>query len=180
MIVTNRSAGHRRRFILLLLSFLIILGAVGCATQQPTVRTFVLEDGTQYFLRPVEFQGDQGTALLDVTVRITDAGESTSVNFSLPVDIASVTRPNRVDEAAFLTSSGDEYPLAELRLLYVDAAVLRYESTVAFSDLEALVAAAHDREETITFRAIRGGRLEEFEAGERFYEGMRRLAISIE
>jgi hypothetical protein len=144
------------------------------------VRTFDLEKGTEYFVRPAEFRGERGTALVDLTITVTGTRESASVNFSLPVDTTSATRPERVEEAAFVTTAGAEYPVDELRFLYLDAAVLRYESTMDFAGLEALVAAVNDREEAITFRVRRDGRIEEYEAEEGFYEAMRRLAISME
>ena len=144
------------------------------------MRTFVVEDGTQYFVRPMRFRGESGTALVDMTVRVTDSEESVSVNFSLPVDFATTGRPNRVDSAAFVDTTGKEYVLQELRRLYVDASVLRYESSMAYEELVQLVEAVTEEEERIVLRTVRGETVDEFAGRSDFYESMKRLAISLE
>jgi anti-anti-sigma regulatory factor len=79
-----------------------------------------------------------------------------------------------------LDTTGKEYVLRELRRLYVDASVLRYESSMAYEELVQLVEAVTEEEERLVLRTVRGETVDEFAARSDFYESMKRLAISLE
>lgn len=56
------------------------IGLASCATPGPAVRIFLVEDGQQYFVRPVTIRGNPPNIDIDFTVRKTRANPTVTVN----------------------------------------------------------------------------------------------------
>lgn len=193
--VTDANVSKARRGVTLSALFLAIaLILSGCVSQGPPIRNYLLEDGRQYFVRPVEFRGENGTVLMDFTVRITEpegdgeaeagvgaeaGGEpdrSVSANFSAPL----VDGSREIDAAVFSTLDGDSLPLRELRFLFVGDGTVRYESTMAYEAFARLVEEASRDDRLITFRIRRNGAVESYRPRGDFYDAMERLALRLQ
>ena len=173
----RRSVATGRRGILLSAVLFVMLS--GCATQGE-IRSFLLEDGRQYFVRPVRLTGESGSVLMDFTVRLTEVeGEtrrSASANFSLPMGDGS----REIDAASFQLLEGSALPLEEIRFLFIGDGFIRYESTMAYEALARLAEAAAQEDRLVTFQVRRGGSVREYRPRGEFYEAMAKLHLRLE
>ena len=175
---------HRYRNTLrrLLPAAALVLLLIGCSTPGPPVRNFLLPEGRQYFLRPVEMSGERGTLLFDLTVRTVDeegsdeAVGSASANFTAPLFDP---EDREIEEAYFELGSGRRILLENLRFLFVGEGSVRYESTIPYEDALLLVDSAAEEDELIRLNIRRGGEIESYRGGRRFYESMAQLHLRL-
>jgi hypothetical protein len=159
------------------LFFVLSFAVAGCASNENYIRPFLLEDGRQYFVSPSEFRGKQGRVTIDFTVRLKEEEEnSVSANFTAPI----VNDTRDVNDAALEVDGRGRFPLYDLSYLFVDNDTVRYESSMEYADLQELVEAVDEEEATVLLRLDHGGEERTYEAGERFYESMRRLSLRLE
>lgn len=172
------SATARRGAILSALSLFLLFA--GCASSGPPIRSFLLPEGRQYFVRPVEMKGENGELLLDLTVRLIDEADgqerSAGANFSAPF-----SRGTRdVEDAFFQIGDGERLPLEQLRFLYVGEQFVRYESSMSYEDATALAEAAGMEDALVQLFLRRNGNLESYRGTKEFYEAMRQLHLRLE
>lgn len=126
--------------------------------------------------------GEAGTLLLDMTVRTTQEGSegesvgSASANFTAPL---SDPTDRAIQEAFFEISGGPRFTLENLRFLFVGEGSVRYESNLPYEEALALVEAAAEGDELIRLNIRRGGEIDSFRGGRRFYEGMAQLNLRL-
>lgn len=181
MTTEPRPATVRRGRALSALFLLFTLVLIGCATQGPPIRSYLLQNGRQYFVRPVRLRGDHGTVLMDFTVRITEDAEgdrsrSVSANFTAPL----VDGSREIESPRFSVLSGETLPLRELRFLFVGDGTVRYESSMEYEEFARLVKESSGEEKLILLELRRNGVVERYRARGEFYEAMKQLELRLE
>jgi len=100
----------------ILFSFIFVVSFVSCVTA-PEMKTFVTDNGRMYFIPPTEWKTkSKDTAKLDITYHTgTDMPPAINITFT-----GKKTVPRKVTYGA-LNGAGVEYPLSNIKALYVDS-----------------------------------------------------------
>ena len=144
-----------------------------CVSRMPPVKSYVLADGSQYFIRPVTFVGLHNNASVDVTVAVTAERVDAIVNFTLPLDLQARQTPR----VAFASNDSAHYTLQNIEILFVEASMIRYTAFLDYCLLAELAASATITDGKIELKVHRGGRVDTFLAGQRFLDALRQLYV---
>ena len=165
--------GRRSAITLALAAMVVAASMLACASRLPPVQSFVLTDGTRYFIRPVAFVGSHNDASVDLTVAVTTEPMDATVNFTLPLD----PQARQTPRVAFVFNEDAHYVLQDLEVLFVEATTIRYTSRLDYRSLAELAERATILDGRIELTVNRGGRADTFLAGQRFREALRQLYV---